>query len=509
MAMVMLGCLALANIWTSTPAWALNADELLDLMVSEKAITPEKAEKIKQKARKIDRVKKAEEEAKRARELEQVKQEAKAEAKAEAKTEAAKEVALAEKRVEKKASRWIPENLPEPLKGLKVGVLAYLHYNVGNSPRAADGHVSLNQFSIERGYLNITKKITPWLYARYTPDLTQDSTGDWKLRQKYLYADLLPPNAGKVLTQIHGEIGLSHTPWQDFEESIMPYRSQGTVAIERATNLPSADLGVNIRGNFGGKLADAKHVIGQDHYDGRYGSWQLGVYNGTGYHAFENNDNKTVEYRLTLRPLPDFLPGFQATYNGLYGKSNSSSASNFGGPFLQFFPDWIVHQGFLSYQNPWVILTAQTWASKGNQAGTWTTTPGIPGMPIGRRADSLWTQGYSVFGDVKVPVTLSIPFWKGGPRYPLHAFIRTDWFNADPQHVIVKSGKYTKLITGVAYHLYKNNLILLSYERTWYGRDYGTATGFNGSNNRVVSPALNGTNLGTDNRFTTVFQISY
>ena len=69
----------------------MSADELLDLMVDEGAITPEKAQKIKEKARKIDQVKKAEEDAKRAQELQQVKQEAKTEAKAEAKVEAAKE----------------------------------------------------------------------------------------------------------------------------------------------------------------------------------------------------------------------------------------------------------------------------------------------------------------------------------------------------------------------------------------------------------------------------------
>lgn len=89
--MVMLICLALANFAVSTPAWAVSAEELLDLMVNEKVITPEKAERIKQKASKIDRAKKAEEDAKRARELEAVKQEAKSEAKAEAKAEAAKE----------------------------------------------------------------------------------------------------------------------------------------------------------------------------------------------------------------------------------------------------------------------------------------------------------------------------------------------------------------------------------------------------------------------------------
>ena len=81
--MMMLMCLALANMALSTPAWAVSADELLDLMVDEGAVTPEKAQKIKEKARKIDKVKKAEEDAKRAQELKQVKEEAKTEAKAE------------------------------------------------------------------------------------------------------------------------------------------------------------------------------------------------------------------------------------------------------------------------------------------------------------------------------------------------------------------------------------------------------------------------------------------
>ncbi len=71
-----------------SPAWALTADALLDLMVGEGAITSEKAEKIKQKARKIDQAQKAQDEAKRTRELQQVKQEAKAEAKAEVLKEA-------------------------------------------------------------------------------------------------------------------------------------------------------------------------------------------------------------------------------------------------------------------------------------------------------------------------------------------------------------------------------------------------------------------------------------
>jgi phosphopantetheinyl transferase (holo-ACP synthase) len=68
--------------------WAISADDLFKLLIEENVITPEKAEQIKQKARTIDKKKKAQEEAKRARELEQVKQEAKAEAKKEAIKEA-------------------------------------------------------------------------------------------------------------------------------------------------------------------------------------------------------------------------------------------------------------------------------------------------------------------------------------------------------------------------------------------------------------------------------------
>jgi hypothetical protein len=84
--------------------------------------------------------------------------------------------------------------------------------------------------------------------------------------------------------------------------------------------------------------------------------------------------------------------------------------------------------------------------------------------------------------------------------------------------VIADNATYTKLIAGMAYYLYKNNMILLAYERTWYGSDYAAGfarpgsiggTGPNGTGARVVAaPNLNG-NLGMDQRFQVVFQISY
>ena len=67
--------------------------------------------------------------------------------------------------------------------------------------------MGLNQFTLTRGYLTVTKEITPWLAARSTTDIFQDtdagasSNGSWVVREKYLYAELRPPNAGNVLTQ--------------------------------------------------------------------------------------------------------------------------------------------------------------------------------------------------------------------------------------------------------------------------------------------------------------------
>ena len=85
-------------------------------------------------------------------------------------------------------------------------------------------------------------------------------------------------------------------------------RAQGPMVSDRGGFQTSADAGVDLMGNFGGTLADAKGQVGSSHYDGLYGSWHLGVYNGGGYHASEQNGNKVVEARLTARPLPNTLP---------------------------------------------------------------------------------------------------------------------------------------------------------------------------------------------------------
>jgi hypothetical protein len=159
----------------------------------------------------------------------------------------------------------ITVTIPEALEGLSLSGLAYVDYSNGVQPEPGDGDKSYNDFTLTRGYITLQKTMLPWMSARFTLDIHKESdTGDYNERVKYLYAELRPADIG-FLTQMKSEIGLGHIPWLDFEEHINPYRCQGTMAIERAHVFNSADTGISIRGNLGGRLEDAKAKTGNSH----------------------------------------------------------------------------------------------------------------------------------------------------------------------------------------------------------------------------------------------------
>lgn len=268
------------------------------------------------------------------------------------------------------------------------------------------------------------------------------------------------------------EIGLGHIPWLDFEEHINPYRCQGTMAIERAGVFNSADTGVSLRGDLGGKLKDTEEKTGSHHYDGHYGSWHVGVYNGSGYHAKEQNNNKVVEGRLTLRPLPDDIAGFQISYFGMCGEGNKKASDG-------DYPDYVVNLGMLSYEHPWVILTAQYFQTQGHAKGNW----------VDAKGDALYTAGYSFFGNLKLPIV----------DRKVSLFTRYDHFDQDDHSKIGNQADYDMYIGGLAYDIYKGNLLLLVYETTDYGRDSGKKGEVPVADNR----------LGDDHKIQVVWQIKF
>ncbi|HDP74648.1 MAG TPA: hypothetical protein ENN49_02030 [Bacteroidales bacterium] len=75
--------------------------------------------------------------------------------------------------------------------------------------------------------------------------------------------------------------------------------------------LTSADFGVTTSVLLGGKINEGYQKTVSNAYPGKFGSIAVGVFNGGGYHALEYNNYKTFQWRLTVRPLPERLPGFQ------------------------------------------------------------------------------------------------------------------------------------------------------------------------------------------------------
>ena len=311
-----------------------------------------------------------------------------------------------------------------PLNGLKIGGVVYLDYSFGQSGGAAT--TDFNQFTLTRGYININKEITPWFKARITPDIYSDATNGYLVRMKYAYADFLTPDMG-YLTDNDIRFGLGQLPWLDFEESLNGYRMQSPMFQDKQKLGTSSDSGLSILGNIGGKLSKEQIAeVGNKSYAGKYGSYHIGLYNGGGYSkTSDSNQNKSIQGRLTVRPLPDMLPGLQLTCFGVSGKGNTAAE-----------PDWTNNTGFLSYQQKHVTASAEYFSGKGNNSGT----------------DENNKTGYSFFGKVVLPMYEKVALFG---RYDL----------LDP-NTDASNNNIETTIAGASYRIYGDNYIVAAYEKT-------------------------------------------
>jgi len=336
---------------------------------------------------------------------------------------------------EEEVSQKDIESVVKALKDIKFNLLWYLSYMSGEGAdvggAASDGE-NHNKFAIKRGYLRVTKGLMPWMDAHMTFDVSQVSDngssldGSVAVRIKYAYAKFKLPDVA-IFTKPFIEAGVVHMPWLDFEEHINWYRCQDTMFIERNKTFNSADFGLTVVSLLGGEIDKEYQKKVSDKYPGRYGSMSFGVYNGGGYHASEKNENKVFEGRLTVRPLPDIVPGLQFSYFGLTGKGNTSDE-----------PDWNVNLGMVSFEHEYVVLTGQYYDGKGNQSGK----------------DDHNKDGYSIFAEIKPIEKFSI-------------IGRYDKFDPNDDADNDESDRY---IVGAAYHLDKlhKNMILLDYDTVNY-----------------------------------------
>lgn len=326
-----------------------------------------------------------------------------------------------------------PESsLPPGLQGIQLNGLFYLSYTGGE----LEGR-TYSEFFIHRAYITVRKELLPFLDARITFDTNQDGEGDgegdMEVRLKYAHA-IVDLGNWQAFHNIRMEFGIVHMVWLDYQEHINLYRMRDPMFMERVGIYNSADFGATLFTDFGPSLPEeVRQRVGRK-YAGRYGSFAIGLYNGTGYHGVERNENKVFESRLSLRPLPAQLPGLQLSGLIILGKGNKEGTE-------ATLPDWDTYAGFISYQDRWGTLTAQYVAGEGNQKGNWND---------GLVEDSY--SGYSFFAEVR----------------PWGAWRVIGGYDVFNRETTTTNWDHTSWYTGLGYDFGNRNLLIVDYKNLDY-----------------------------------------
>lgn len=326
--------------------------------------------------------------------------------------------------------------LPKALKGFTFGSTIFGEWNYKN----IDKGKLTNDFNVNRAYITLKKEFTPWMDMRITTDLftskdAEDKGNGLEVRMKYAYVNL-------KLLGTSTEIGLVHTPSDDYDSSIWPYRVQGKHYLDNHSIQASADLGIVNKGTFGGNMDNDYLSKVSKSFAGKWGGWMAGVHNGAGYDLPEANTNKVFSGLVYFRPAPtvSILKGLQLAYYGNYGKSNSNFTT--AGRTADY-PDWQINLGQISLQHEMFAVMGQYYWGKGTKSST----------------EDNDRKGHLIAGYVKIP-----------GMEKLRVFGKYDYF--DPNTNKAKDD-YTTYIAGVSYDVSKEFMPFLAWER----RKYESSTG--------------------------------
>lgn len=184
---------------------------------------------------------------------------------------------------------------PDDTPSFKVGATIFGDYTFVQSPVStdADGNrIHPSSFNIARAYINVTGNLNHRIAFRITPDITRETgagsslNGSQTFRLKYAFAQFNLDDWTTAGSWVRA--GVQQTPYVDYTETIYRYRFQGQIFAEREGLLTSSDAGLS----------------GRYVFPSNYGDVHVGYYNGDGYSRAEANDQKALQVRASLRPMP-------------------------------------------------------------------------------------------------------------------------------------------------------------------------------------------------------------
>ena len=284
-----------------------------------------------------------------------------------------------------------------------VGYLQYVY-------QLKDSANHNNNFDVTRAYVNLIGRFAGGVGARVTLDVNRP-TGDNSLRYRLKYAFATYTPTGSPLTF---KLGMIHTPWVDFEETLWEYRMQGTIALDRNAYLTSSDIGFGVDGRWNNDAVNA----------------QFAFVNGESYSGGPGDQRKDLEARVSVRVMgtndSSRVGGLRLSGYAGYGKPTTGGQRN---RFL----------GMVSYKTKQITLAGEFATTKDSVTGT--PTPSTTGRVI------------TAFGVYKVP------------NSKVALIARVDI--VDP-NTSAANDKQTRIIGGVSYQLSPNLRLLLDLDNLSY-----------------------------------------
>src|SRR5436190_8072772 len=190
---------------------------------------------------------------------------------------------------------------------VSVTGVVYTQYQYSDAPIAAK-----STFDMTRAYLNVLGRFANGITTRLTTDIIPSAAAPGQvIRLKYAFAAWTP--TGSSLTY---KLGMIHTPFVDYEETLWDYRMQGTIAVDRNGAMTSSDIGFGVDGKWNNDQVNS----------------QVAILNGEGYSNGTGDFRKDVQARVSVRVQPtndnSRVGGMRVTAYAGIGKANGGADRN-------------------------------------------------------------------------------------------------------------------------------------------------------------------------------------